>query len=192
MPTTNTAYENARICALAGIPVFPSGGVWRFGQERFATTDLRILEKYNSIDPNACWLAVTGPENGFVVLQLSRARDLDMLQNDFGVLVPTLSVARETGSGAALWFRVPADADIALGQKINATQGLYRKNAVLPGNKHLQTGEVFEVLGGWEFDLELMAWLPKGWIDGAPKTSPGITSTVVTRHEWQPPRISDW
>lgn len=185
--------EAARMCALAGLLVFPTSPVSKVfgtGSQNIATSDVTLVEAMRTLDPQCMFLVVTKPQYGLVALSITKSRDDQYLQADFGPLPPTLTTTR-AGGGRVKWYAVPKDADVILETRLRGTRGFFRNATPLPGSVNPHSGERYIVEDG-AFDLNRVAPLPERWLRELPKQG-GITSTnAVTRAEYSPIRQSEW
>lgn len=168
----SAAFENAKMLARANIPVFSSS--LRFGNST-PTCNLPEIERIHARDPEAMWLARTGSHVGLLALD-THPNDLDTLVAALGPLPRTIGVSRAGTSNTVYWLRVGNDAAIKLERKLLTTRAAFRKNAVVPGSIHPKSAEAYTVTEGGAFDVNRMAWLPRGWIEGLAEAAP--------RYEW--------
>lgn len=180
---SESVYENAKLLAQNGIPVFPSSRHWTMEAINLATTDMDKLESMHHVDASCNWRVRCGI--GLCILDSPRECDFATLIREWGVLPPTLIVRRPSG-GTHRWFRLEADdAEPRTRLALLGTRAVFKASAPVPGSVHGRSGEPYEVVNG---DLEriALARLPDGWREVVPKQGDGITAVVTPRWEFTP------
>ncbi|HEX3651287.1 MAG TPA: hypothetical protein VHU18_00515 [Rhizomicrobium sp.] len=185
---SDTAYENAKLLAQLGYPVFPTGAIWGHESRSIATTETEMLASIHKIDPGCGWRIRCSRDDGIICLGTRRKCDFESIVREIGPLPHTWAIARASGTLHRLFAVGVDDPDVRQSVPLFGLKAWLKNSVPVPGSVD-RSGEIYEWQGATPDQLAL-ARLTDEQLALLPKNGGGVTSEVTRHWEWSPPTAS--